>query len=452
MQQLSLFDPSNDYSPSRTFVPLADRMRPESLADYVGQKHLLGEGKLLRQMLEKDQVCSMIFWGPPGVGKTTLARIIAGRTKSDFVNFSAVTSGIREIKEIMKQAEENRAYGIRTLVFVDEIHRFNKAQQDAFLPYVEKGSITLIGATTENPSFEINSALLSRCKVFVLKELSTEDLTQMLSRTMADRRGFGGTTVHMEEGALAVIASFANGDARTALNILEMAVLNGEISPDGSVTVQQETLEQCVGRKTLLYDKKGEEHYNLISALHKSMRNSDPDAAVYWLARMLEAGEDPLFIARRLIRFASEDIGLADSQALQIAVAAYQACHFNGMPECNLNLTQAVVYLSLAPRSNALYRAYETARKDALTQLSEPVPLVIRNAPTQLMDDLHYGEGYIYAHDTKEKIALMNCLPESLKDRRYYLPTGEGAEAFFQERLEQSRAFRQSDNQQGESC
>ncbi|SOY29894.1 Replication-associated recombination protein A [Acetatifactor muris] len=452
MQQLSLFDPSNDYSPSRTFVPLADRMRPESLADYVGQKHLLGEGKLLRQMLEKDQVCSMIFWGPPGVGKTTLARIIAGRTKSDFVNFSAVTSGIREIKEIMKQAEENRAYGIRTLVFVDEIHRFNKAQQDAFLPYVEKGSITLIGATTENPSFEINSALLSRCKVFVLKELSTEDLTQMLSRTMADRRGFGGTTVHMEEGALSVIASFANGDARTALNILEMAVLNGEISPDGSVTVQQETLEQCVGRKTLLYDKKGEEHYNLISALHKSMRNSDPDAAVYWLARMLEAGEDPLFIARRLIRFASEDIGLADSQALQIAVAAYQACHFNGMPECNLNLTQAVVYLSLAPRSNALYRAYETARKDALTQLSEPVPLVIRNAPTQLMDDLHYGEGYIYAHDTKEKIALMNCLPESLKDRRYYLPTGEGAEAFFQERLEQSRAFRQSDNQQGESC
>ncbi|MCI9143082.1 MAG: replication-associated recombination protein A [Lachnospiraceae bacterium] len=442
MQQLSLFDSSNDYSPSRNFVPLADRMRPESLADYVGQKHLLGEGKILRQMLEKDQVCSMIFWGPPGVGKTTLARIIAGRTKSDFVNFSAVTSGIKEIKEIMKQAEENRAYGIRTLVFVDEIHRFNKAQQDAFLPYVEKGSITLIGATTENPSFEINAALLSRCRVFVLKELSTEELTDMLTRTMADKRGFGNATIHMEEGTLSAIASFANGDARMALNTLEIAILNGEISPDGSVTVQKETLEQCLGKKTLLYDKKGEEHYNLISALHKSMRNSDPDAAVYWLARMLEAGEDPLFIARRLIRFASEDIGLADSQALQIAVAAYQACHFNGMPECNLNLTQAVVYLSLAPRSNALYRAYETAKKDALTQLSEPVPLVIRNAPTQLMDDLHYGKGYVYAHDTEEKIARMTCLPESLKDRRYYLPTEEGAESVFKERLEQSRAFR----------
>lgn len=417
-------------------------MRPQSLEDYVGQKHLLGEGKLLRQMLEKDQVCSMIFWGPPGVGKTTLARIIAGQTKSDFVNFSAVTSGIREIKEIMKQAEDNRAYGVRTLVFVDEIHRFNKAQQDAFLPYVEKGSITLIGATTENPSFEINAALLSRCRVFVLKELSAGELTDMLTRTMTDKRGFGNTTVHMEEWTLAAIASFANGDARMALNTLEIAILNGEISSDGSVTIQKETLEQCLGKKTLLYDKKGEEHYNLISALHKSMRNSDPDAAVYWLARMLEAGEDPLFIARRLIRFASEDIGLADSQALQIAVAAYQACHFNGMPECNLNLTQAVVYLSLAPRSNALYRAYETAKADALTQLSEPVPLMIRNAPTRLMDDLHYGKGYIYAHDTEEKMARMTCLPESLKDRRYYLPTEEGAEAVFQKRLEQSRAFR----------
>ena len=295
MQQLSLFDSSNEYSLSPATAPLADRMRPQSLADYVGQTHLCGNGRILRQMLEKDQVCSMIFWGPPGVGKTTLARIIAGMTKSDFVNFSAVTSGIKEIREIMKQAEENRAYGIRTLVFVDEIHRFNKAQQDAFLPYVERGSITLIGATTENPSFEINAALLSRCKVFVLKELTKEDLTQMLRRAMTDKRGFGNTTVRMEENTLSVIAAFANGDARMALNTLEMAVLNGEICPDGSITVSRETLEQCLGKKTLLYDKKGEEHYNLISALHKSMRNSDPDAAVYWLARMLESGEDPLY-------------------------------------------------------------------------------------------------------------------------------------------------------------
>ena len=401
-----------------------------------------GKGKLLRQMLEKDQICSMIFWGPPGVGKTTLAKIIAGRTKSDFLNFSAVTSGIKEIKEIMKQAEENRSYGTRTLCFVDEIHRFNKAQQDAFLPYVEKGSITLIGATTENPSFEINAALLSRCKVFVLKALTTADLTAMLAHALSDERGFGNSTVRMEEDLLPSIAAFANGDARTALNTLEMAVLNGEISPDGSLTVTRKTLEQCLGKKTLLYDKNGEEHYNLISALHKSMRNSDPDAAVYWLARMLEAGEDPLFIARRLIRFASEDIGLADNQALQIAVAAYQACHFNGMPECNLNLAQAVVYLSLAPRSNALYRAYETAKIDARNQLAEPVPLNIRNAPTSLMEELHYGEGYTYAHDTEEKIARMTCLPESLEDRRYYLPTEEGTEKVWKERLERSRAFR----------
>lgn len=444
MDQLSLFDFPNDSVPAQ--APLADRLRPRELTDYIGQEHLLGQGKVLFQMLARDQIASMIFWGPPGVGKTTLARIIAGKTKSRFINFSAVTSGIKEIKEIMKQAEDNRLCGIRTLVFVDEIHRFNKAQQDAFLPYVEKGSITLIGATTENPSFEINAALLSRLKVFVLKPLTAKDLTELLTHALTDKRGFGNSTIHIKAEMLSSIAAFANGDARIALNTLEMIILNGEIQSDGSITVTNDTLEQCLGKKALLYDKKGEEHYNLISALHKSMRNSDPDAAVYWLARMLEAGEDPLFIARRLIRFASEDIGLADSKALQIAVAAYQACHFNGMPECNINLAQAVIYLSLAPRSNAVYTAYEDARKDALTMLSEPVPLVIRNAPTTLMNDLHYGEGYVYAHDTKEKMAHMTCLPESLKEKRYYLPTGEGNEGIFKERLQKSRAFRLDDS------
>ena len=442
MNQLSIFDMQTESPHPLAQTPLADRMRPLDLEHYIGQKHLLGKGMILRQMLEKDMIPSMIFWGPPGVGKTTLASIIANRTQSAFVNFSAVTSGIKEIKEIMKQAEENRILGVRTLCFVDEIHRFNKAQQDAFLPYVEKGSITLIGATTENPSFEINAALLSRCKVFVLKSLTPSDLTELLSFALHDTNGFGSTTIHIADELLGTIAGFANGDARAALNTLEMAVLNGEISSDGSITITKSTLEQCLGKKTLLYDKKGEEHYNLISALHKSMRNSDPDAAVYWLARMLEAGEDPLFIARRLIRFASEDIGLADNNALQLAVAAYQACHFNGMPECNINLAQTVIYLSLAPRSNAVYSAYETAKKDALAQLAEPVPLNIRNAPTKLMEALQYGKDYTYAHDTEEKIARMTCLPDSLKDKRYYLPTDEGTEHIMKERLESSREFR----------
>ena len=416
--------------------PLAARMRPETLDEFVGQAQLLAPGRPLRRMIEADAVPSMIFWGPPGVGKTTLANIIAHRTNANFVNFSAVTGSVKDIRAVMQEAEAGSLLHSRTIVFVDEIHRFNKAQQDAFLPFVEKGAITLIGATTENPSFEVNGALLSRCKVFVLKALETGDLTQLLSRALSAPEGFGRQTVRMEDGMLETIASAANGDARTALSTLEMVVLNGEMDADGAVTVTRETLEQCVSRKSLLYDKKGEEHYNLISALHKSMRNSDPDAAVYWLARMLEAGEDPLFIARRVTRFASEDVGLADPRALEIAVAAFQACHMIGMPECSVHLTQAVVYMALAPKSNAMYVAYETAKKDALAQLAEPVPLVIRNAPTKLMKDLRYGEGYQYAHDTKEKMARMQCLPDSLLDREYYRPTEEGVEGRFKARLE----------------
>lgn len=437
MEQLSLFD-------DRAAVgPLASRLRPSGLEEFVGQKHLLGEGKVLRRIIDQDMVCSMIFWGPPGVGKTTLARIIANRTRASFVDFSAVTSGIKEIKEVMAQAERDRHIGLRTLVFVDEIHRFNKAQQDAFLPYVEKGSIILIGATTENPSFEINAALLSRCKVFVLQALQTDDLVMLLHHALTSPLGLGDQRIGITEDMLRMIAQFANGDARTALNTLEMAVLNGEISAE-ETTVTAEVLVQCISRKSLLYDKNGEEHYNLISALHKSMRNSDPDAALYWLARMLEAGEDPLYVARRLIRFASEDIGMADSQALTLAVSAYQACHFNGMPECNVNLAHTVIYLSMAPKSNSAYAGYEHCKEDALHTLAEPVPLVIRNAPTGLMKELHYGEGYQYAHQTEEKIAAMQCMPDSLKDRRYYVPTEEGNEKAAKKRLEEVKAWREA--------
>lgn len=437
MEQLSLFSEEINRN-----APLASRLRPETLDDYIGQQHLVGEGKVLRRMLDKDMISSMIFWGPPGVGKTTLARIIAHRTKASFIDFSAVTSGIKEIKDVMKQAENDRLAGLKTIVFVDEIHRFNKAQQDAFLPFVEKGSIILIGATTENPSFEINSALLSRCKVFVLQALTVQDMEKLLHHALTDKRGLGNSMINIEERLIHAIAVFANGDARTALNTLDMAVLNGTINPDGSITVQEEILEQCIGKKMLLYDRDGEEHYNLISALHKSMRNSDPDAAIYWLSRMLEAGEDPLYVARRLIRFASEDVGMADSQALQIAVAAYQACHFNGMPECNVNLAHAVVYLSMAPKSNALYVGYGKAREDAAKMLTEPVPLQIRNGVTGLMRELHYGEGYQYAHDTEEKLTRMQCLPESLQGKKYYEPTGEGQEAKIKEKLEQIEKFR----------
>ena len=431
MDQLSLFDDREKNA------PLASRLRPETLEEYVGQKHLIGEGKILRRLIERDQVSSMIFWGPPGVGKTTLARIIARKTKAEFVEFSAVTSGIREVKEVMNQAEQNRRMGIRTLLFTDEIHRFNKAQQDAFLPFVEKGSIILVGATTENPSFEINSALLSRCKVFILKALEEGDLTELLHHALNSPKGFGNQEISIEESQLAAIARFANGDARTALNTLEMAVLNGRMNEEAVICVDREILAQCMNRRSLLYDKNGEEHYNLISALHKSMRNSDPDAAVYWMYRMLDGGEDPLYIARRLIRFASEDVGMADSQALGLAVSVYQACHFLGMPECNVHLAHAVVYLSMAPKSNAVYMACEDCKKDVQELPAEPVPLQICNAVTDLMKDLHYGEGYIYAHDTEEKLSRMQCLPDALAGRRYYVPTEEGQEKGVKERLEE---------------
>ena len=438
MEQASLFEGAD-----RETQPLAARLRPQSLEDFVGQKHLIGEGKVLRRLIESDRIASMIFWGPPGVGKTTLARIIALHTKSSFIDFSAVTSGIKEIRGVMQQAEENRRYGDRTIVFVDEIHRFNKAQQDAFLPFVEKGSIILIGATTENPSFEVNGALLSRCKVFVLQPLSTENIVSLLTRALADERGFGGQKIKIAPEHLEVIAGFANGDARSALSTLEMVVLNGEENK-GTITVTKEILEQCISRKSLLYDKKGEEHYNLISALHKSMRNSDPDAAVYWLARMLEAGEDPLYVARRVTRFASEDVGLADPRALEIAVAAYQACHFIGMPECSVHLTEVVVYLAMAPKSNAMEVAYMMAREDALREIDEPVPLVIRNAPTRLMKELGYGKGYQYAHDTQEKITNMQCLPDSMLGKEYYRPTEQGVEARFKARLAEIKEWKRA--------
>ncbi len=415
--------------------PLATRLRPETLDEYVGQTHLVGKNGILRRLIENDSISSMIFWGPPGVGKTTLAQIIAHTTRSRFIEFSAVTSGIKEIREVMKQADTSSQYGQRTIVFVDEIHRFNKAQQDAFLPFVEKGSIILIGATTENPSFEINSALLSRCKVFVLKSLTAEDIQSLLKRALTSPKGFGGQRIVIDDDLLAAIAEFANGDARTALSTLEMAVLNGE-EVNGTTTVTKEIVEQCTSRKSLLYDKHGEEHYNLISALHKSMRNSDPDAAVYWLARMLESGEDPIYIARRVTRFAAEDVGLADPRALEIAVAAFTACRLIGVPECNVHLTEAVIYMALAPKSNAMETAYLTARKDALEHLAEPVPLVIRNAPTSLMKDIGYGKGYQYAHDYKDKLTTMQCLPDSLKDKTYYHPTEQGVEGRFKQRLE----------------
>ena len=440
MEQKSLFDDNLQ-------EPLASRMRPRSLDEFVGQKHLIEKGKLLRKMIESDNISSMIFWGPPGVGKTTLAKIIASQTQSEFITFSAVTSGIKEIKKVMEDADKNRGIGIKTIVFVDEIHRFNKAQQDAFLPYVEKGSIVLIGATTENPSFEVNNALLSRCRVFVLKELTTEDITELIKRAITDKRGFGTEKIKINEDDIRVIAEFSNGDARTALTTLDMIIINGDLDKKGNINISKEIIEECISKKSLLYDKNGEEHYNIISALHKSMRNSDPDAAVYWLSRMLEAGEDPIYLARRICRFASEDIGLADTNALNVAINVYHACHFIGVPECNVHLAEAVIYMSLAPKSNSCYVAYNMAASDAKNMLSEPVPLVIRNGETKLMKDLGYGKGYQYAHDTKDKLTNMECMPPSLKGKTYYNPGVLGNEIKFKERLEAIKKWKKEHEQ-----
>lgn len=435
MEQQSLFE-------NKLAEPLAARMRPTSLDEFVGQTHLIGEGKILRRMIESDNITSMIFWGPPGVGKTTLARIIATKTKSEFITFSAVTSGIKEIKTVMEDADKNKHLGVRTIVFVDEIHRFNKAQQDAFLPYVEKGSIILIGATTENPSFEVNNALLSRCRVFVLKELSEDDIYSLLLRAITDKRGYGEEMIDISDDNLKLIASFANGDARNALSMLDMIIINSDTNKNGVISITKERILDSLSRKSLMYDKNGEEHYNIISALHKSMRNSDPDAAVYWLSRMLEGGEDPLYIARRITRFASEDIGLADTNALNVAINVYHACHFIGMPECSVHLAEAVIYMSLAPKSNSCDVAYMMASHDAKETLSEPVPLVIRNAPTKLMKELNYGKGYKYAHDSIDKLTTMDCLPKSLLGKTYYNPGVKGNEIKFKERLDKIKEWK----------
>jgi putative ATPase len=441
---MNLFQPiPNAGGAADTTRPLADRMRPRTLEEYVGQEHLIGPGKPLRTQVDRDDTGSLIFWGPPGTGKTTLAKIIANLTKAEFIEFSAVLAGIKEIKQVMADAERARQYGMRTIVFIDEIHRFNKAQQDAFLPHVEKGNIRLIGATTENPSFEINSALLSRCRVYVLKPLTEDQIVLLLRRAMTDHeRGLGDKNLTASDDVLKKIASYTSGDARSAYNVLEVAAGLAQKNTQGELEITDDIVRDALQKRILLYDKTGEEHYNLISALHKSVRNSDPDAALYWLGRMLEAGEDPLYVARRVVRMAVEDIGLADPNALSLCMAARDAVDFIGMPEGNLALAQAVVYLSVAPKSNALYTAYGDVQQDVEQTAADSVPLHLRNAPTSLMKGLGYGQGYQYAHDLEAKVADMQCLPDNLSGRVYYHPTNEGIEKRIRERMQEIKRQR----------
>jgi len=443
---MSLFDGQPD-GPSGTprTAPLAERMRPRTLDEYSGQEHLLGHGKPLRVQIERDSLDnsgsgSMILWGPPGVGKTTLAKIIAETTKASFIEFSAVMSGIKEIKQVMTAAAQASQMHSRTILFVDEIHRFNKAQQDAFLPYVERGVIRLIGATTENPSFEIISALLSRCRVYVLEPLSEERITALLRRALEDReRGLGAQEITADDDALQLIASYSSGDCRSAYNTLEVAA---QLANEGSKHIDRPIAVEAVQQRVLMYDKSGEEHYNLISALHKSVRNSDPDASLYWLARMFASGEDPLYLARRVVRMAVEDIGLAAPEALNLCLSAKQAMEFLGSPEGDLALAEAVVYLALAPKSNSVYTAYGAVQKEIEHTRQEPVPMHLRNAPSKLMKELDYGKGYLYPHDEEGKVANMDCLPDSLKGRSYYQPTNEGREKQLASRLEEIRRIR----------
>ena len=441
---MSLFDTGlpqrGSHHVART-APLAERMRPRSLDEFFGQQHLLGPGKPLRLQIERDDSASLLFWGPPGVGKTTLAKIIAQATSASFIEFSAVLSGIKEIKQVMVEAEKAAQFGSRTILFVDEIHRFNKAQQDAFLPYVERGTIRLIGATTENPSFEINAALLSRCRVYTLRALEQPEIISLLLRALGDsERGLGLLQLEVEEGALEAIASYSSGDARNALNALEVAAKLAE--GRGEKILTRELAAEALQQRVLLYDKKGEQHYDIISALHKSVRNSDADAALYWLGRMMVAGEDPMYIARRVVRMAVEDIGLAAPEALNLCLSARDAMHFLGSPEGDLALAQAVVYLALAPKSNAVYTAYNAVVADIESRPAEPVPLHLRNAPTKLMKELDYGKDYQYAHDIEGKVAAMECLPPSLAGKRYYQPTNEGRERLLAQRMDEIAALR----------
>jgi putative ATPase len=440
---MSLFNPAPETQSAPVSAPLAERMRPRALDEFLGQEHLLGPGKPLRVQIERDDASSMIFWGPPGVGKTTLAKIIAETTKATFIEFSAVLAGIKEIRQVMADAEKAASWGTRTILFIDEIHRFNKAQQDAFLPWVERGSIRLIGATTENPSFEIVSALLSRCRVYTLNQLTDEQILTLLRRALADTvRGLGAQRLTADEGALELLAGYASGDARNALNALEVAA---KLVPDTSdKTITRAIATEALQQRVLLYDKQGEEHYNLISALHKSVRNSDADAALYWLGRMLKSGEDPLYVARRVVRMAVEDIGLAAPEALNLCLSARDMVDFLGSPEGDLALAEAVVYLALAPKSNAIYTAYGAVMADIEATRQEPVPLRLRNAPTRLMKELGYSAGYEYAHDVEDRVADMECLPESLAGRRWYHPTQEGREKLLAQRMEEIRRIRES--------